>query len=100
MASPAAAGSALNYGCRGGLGYKKGPQDLMKDLGEAGVMRILKRFSEDRPGFPGPAYYHEKPVKKRFGTRIYDLDIKWECGDHSAIVVAIDTGSNEDHQTL
>ena len=40
---------------------------------------------------PRPAYYHEKPVKKRFGTRIYDLDIKWECGDHGVIVYAIDT---------
>jgi tRNA (adenine37-N6)-methyltransferase len=40
---------------------------------------------------PRPAYYHEKPVKKRFGMRIYDLDIKWECGDHSVIVYAIDT---------
>jgi enoyl-CoA hydratase/3-hydroxyacyl-CoA dehydrogenase len=46
--------SDLNYGCRVGLGFKKGPLDLMRDLGEAEVMRILKRFSEDRPGFPGP----------------------------------------------
>ena len=46
---------------------------------------------------PRPAYYHEKPVKKRFGTRIYHLVIKWECGDHGVIVVAIDTGINEDH---
>jgi tRNA-Thr(GGU) m(6)t(6)A37 methyltransferase TsaA len=43
---------------------------------------------------PRPAYYHEKAGKKRFGTRIYDLDIKWECGDHSVIVYAIDTGIN------
>jgi tRNA-Thr(GGU) m(6)t(6)A37 methyltransferase TsaA len=43
---------------------------------------------------PRPAYYLEKPAKKRFGTRIYDLDIKWECGDHSVIVYAIDTGIN------
>jgi tRNA (adenine37-N6)-methyltransferase len=40
---------------------------------------------------PRPAYYHEKPVKKRFGTRIYDLDIKWEYGDHSVMVYAIGT---------
>jgi enoyl-CoA hydratase/3-hydroxyacyl-CoA dehydrogenase len=46
--------SDLNYGCQIGLAFKKGPLDLMKDLGEAEVMRILKRFSEDRPGFPGP----------------------------------------------
>ncbi len=46
--------SDLNYGCQIGLAFKKGSLDLMKDLGEAEVMRILKRFSEDRPGFPGP----------------------------------------------
>jgi enoyl-CoA hydratase / 3-hydroxyacyl-CoA dehydrogenase len=46
--------SDLNYTCRLALGFKKGPLDLMRDLGEAEVMRILKRFSEDRPGFPGP----------------------------------------------
>ena len=46
--------SDLNYGCEIGLAFKKGPLDIMKDVGEAEVMRILKRFSEDRPGFPGP----------------------------------------------
>jgi tRNA-Thr(GGU) m(6)t(6)A37 methyltransferase TsaA len=44
---------------------------------------------------PRPAYYLEKPVKKRFGTRIYDLDIKWECGDHGIVVYAIDTDITE-----
>jgi tRNA (adenine37-N6)-methyltransferase len=44
---------------------------------------------------PRPAYYQEKPVKKRFGTRIYDLDIKWECGDHSVVVYEIDTDISE-----
>ncbi|MBI5443012.1 MAG: enoyl-CoA hydratase/isomerase family protein [Deltaproteobacteria bacterium] len=46
--------SDLNYGCRIGLGFNKGPLDLMKDRGEAEVMRILDRFSKDRPGFPRP----------------------------------------------
>lgn len=39
---------------------------------------------------PRPAYYFEKPVKKHFGTRLYDLDVKWECGDHAIHVLAID----------
>lgn len=46
--------SDLNYGCQIGLGFKKGPLDLMGDLGEAEVTRILDRFAQDRPGFPKP----------------------------------------------
>lgn len=46
---------------------------------------------------PRPGYYHQKPVKKRFGTRIYDLDIKWECGDHGLTVYAIDTDASEEN---
>jgi len=44
----------LNYGCQMALGFKKGPLDIMKDLGEAKVIRIMKRFGEERPGFPQP----------------------------------------------
>ncbi|MBN1107020.1 MAG: 3-hydroxyacyl-CoA dehydrogenase/enoyl-CoA hydratase family protein [Deltaproteobacteria bacterium] len=44
----------LNYGCQIALGFKKGPLDIMRDLGEPKVMRIMKRFSEERPGFPQP----------------------------------------------
>ncbi|MDX9785579.1 MAG: tRNA (N6-threonylcarbamoyladenosine(37)-N6)-methyltransferase TrmO [Desulfobacterales bacterium] len=39
---------------------------------------------------PRPAYYEEKPAKKRFGTRIYDFDIQWECGDSTVHVISID----------
>jgi enoyl-CoA hydratase/3-hydroxyacyl-CoA dehydrogenase len=42
----------LNYGCRIGLGFKKGPFDIMKELGESEVSRIGKRFQKERPGFP------------------------------------------------
>ena len=45
----------LNFGCQVALGFRKGPLDLMRDLGEAEVGRIMKRFLEERPGFPGPA---------------------------------------------
>ena len=44
----------LNYGCQIALGFKKGPLDIMRDLGEAEVKRIMKKFEEDRPGFPQP----------------------------------------------
>ena len=44
----------LNYGCQIALGFRKGPLDIMRDLGESEVFRIMKRFGEDRPGFPQP----------------------------------------------
>ncbi|MBN2032790.1 MAG: 3-hydroxyacyl-CoA dehydrogenase/enoyl-CoA hydratase family protein [Deltaproteobacteria bacterium] len=44
----------LNYGCQIALGFRKGPLDIMRDLGEAEVMGIVKRFDGDRPGFPLP----------------------------------------------
>jgi enoyl-CoA hydratase/3-hydroxyacyl-CoA dehydrogenase len=46
--------SDLNYGCQIALGFKKGPLDIMRDLGEVEVNRIVKKFGEDRPGFPKP----------------------------------------------
>ncbi|MBN2124021.1 MAG: enoyl-CoA hydratase/isomerase family protein, partial [Deltaproteobacteria bacterium] len=44
----------LNFGCQIALGFRKGPFDVMRDLGEAEVARIMKRFGKDRPGFPQP----------------------------------------------
>lgn len=42
----------LNFGCQVALGFKKGPLDLMRQLGEAEVNRIMQKFEKDRPGFP------------------------------------------------
>lgn len=44
----------LNFGCQIALGFKKGPLDVMRDLGGEEVERIMKKFAEDRPGFPQP----------------------------------------------
>jgi enoyl-CoA hydratase/3-hydroxyacyl-CoA dehydrogenase len=44
----------LNFGCQVALGFKKGPLDLMRELGEAEVDRIMQKFAKERPGFPGP----------------------------------------------
>jgi enoyl-CoA hydratase/3-hydroxyacyl-CoA dehydrogenase len=44
----------LNYGCQIALGFKKGPLDIMRTLGEAEVGRIMKKFGEDRAGYPQP----------------------------------------------
>jgi enoyl-CoA hydratase/3-hydroxyacyl-CoA dehydrogenase len=42
----------LNFGCQVALGFKNGPLDLMRRLGETEVDRIMQRFEKDRPGFP------------------------------------------------
>lgn len=43
----------LDFGCRQALGFRKGPLDLMRDLGEKDAMRLLQRFRDERPGMPG-----------------------------------------------
>ena len=44
----------LNFGCQVALGFKEGPFDLMRQLGEEEVNRIIQKFQRKRPGFPGP----------------------------------------------
>ena len=44
----------LNLGCQVALGFRKGPFDIMRDLGEAETRRIIGQFRKDRPGMPGP----------------------------------------------
>ncbi len=44
----------LNFGCQVALAFKKGPFDIMRDLGDAEVSRIMARFQDERPGFPQP----------------------------------------------
>ncbi|MBW2129114.1 MAG: 3-hydroxyacyl-CoA dehydrogenase/enoyl-CoA hydratase family protein [Deltaproteobacteria bacterium] len=46
--------SDLNLGCQIALGFRKGPLDLMRDLGEEEVARIMAAFEKARPGFPQP----------------------------------------------
>jgi enoyl-CoA hydratase/3-hydroxyacyl-CoA dehydrogenase len=48
----------LNFGCQVALGFKKGPLDLMRDIGKEEVQRIMKRFQQERPGFPQPGQSH------------------------------------------
>ncbi len=53
----------LNFGCQIALGFRKGPFDVMRDLGEDEVDRIMKQFDRERPGFPQPkesfAFYQD-----------------------------------------
>ncbi|MFA6445406.1 MAG: 3-hydroxyacyl-CoA dehydrogenase NAD-binding domain-containing protein [Sterolibacterium sp.] len=44
----------LDLGCKTALGFRKGPLELMRDLGETESGRILERFLAERPGMPMP----------------------------------------------
>jgi hypothetical protein len=39
---------------------------------------------------PRPAYYGTRPRKDLFGTRIYDLEVKWRCKGNEAVVTAVE----------
>jgi enoyl-CoA hydratase/3-hydroxyacyl-CoA dehydrogenase len=57
----------LNFGCQVALGFRKGPLDLMRDLGETEVKRIMDKFQSERPGFPMPQHaYVDYQDFKRF----------------------------------
>jgi enoyl-CoA hydratase/3-hydroxyacyl-CoA dehydrogenase len=44
----------LELGCRLAFAFKTGPLQLMSELGEEEVSRILNRLQEERPGMPQP----------------------------------------------
>lgn len=44
----------LDLGCRLALGFRQGPLELMRSLGEPEVRRVLQRFAAERPGMPMP----------------------------------------------
>jgi enoyl-CoA hydratase/3-hydroxyacyl-CoA dehydrogenase len=44
----------LDLGCRLALGFRHGPLELMRNLGEAEVRRVMQRYAAERPGMPQP----------------------------------------------
>jgi len=44
----------LDLGCRLALGFRQGPLELMRSLGEPEVQRVMQRFAAERPGMPLP----------------------------------------------
>ena len=44
----------LDLGCRIALGFKRGPLELLREVGEVEATRILDRFVRERPGMPMP----------------------------------------------
>ncbi len=44
----------LDLGCRTALGFRKGPLELMREIGGPETSRILDRLKAERPGMPMP----------------------------------------------
>ncbi len=56
----------LNLGCVIGLGFRKGPFDIMRDLGEEKTKEVISGFQKKRPGMPGieEDYIHYQNFKR------------------------------------
>ena len=71
----------LNFGSQVGLGFRKGLFDIMRDLGEKDVLRIMERYESERPGFPQPKhpvgdyqkFYRHLLVDEMDGVRIITI---------------------------
>ncbi len=48
------ASADLDLGCRLALGFRQGPLELMRNLGDAEVQGVMQRFAAERPGMPMP----------------------------------------------
>lgn len=58
-----------DLGCCVALGFKKGPIELMREMGEVEVTRILAEFAKHKPGMPMP----KKPICDYFNYYRYLL---------------------------
>lgn len=43
----------LDLGCRLALGFRRGPTEMIDDMGAGTALAVLQRFQADRPGMPG-----------------------------------------------
>ena len=64
----------LDLGCRLALGFRQGPLDLMRNLGEREVRRIFERFAAERPGMPTPKRAFVQYLGFERGVLVDDLD--------------------------
>ena len=70
-----------DLGCCVALGFKKGPIELMREMGEGEVTRILTEFARHKPGMPMPKnpiadyfnYYRYLLVSELDGTIVISL---------------------------
>ncbi len=63
----------LDLGCRVALGFKKGPLELMRELGEQKTGRILQRLAKERPGMPWPQRPYAEYFKFRHHVLVDDI---------------------------
>jgi enoyl-CoA hydratase/3-hydroxyacyl-CoA dehydrogenase len=66
--------SDLNFGSIIALAFKKGVFELMADMGEREVKRIVKAFNKERPGFPQPRRSIAKYVDFPRDILVDDMD--------------------------
>ncbi len=64
----------LNFGCQASLGFKKGPLDIMRELGEKEVLRIMAKFEMERPGFPQPKQPFQEYITFNRHILVDDMD--------------------------
>jgi len=77
----------LDLGCRMALGFRKGPLELMRDLGEAETRRILERFAGERSGMPMP----KRPLAayQDFWRHVLVDDIGGESGGYCVKLITL-----------
>jgi len=63
----------LDLGCRVALGFRRGPLELMRDLGPAEATRVVERFARERPGMPLPK--RALPDYQRFERHVLVDDV-------------------------
>ncbi|MFO1361808.1 MAG: enoyl-CoA hydratase-related protein [Burkholderiales bacterium] len=64
----------LDLGCRLALGFRTGPLDLMRRLGDAEVSRVMQRFAAERPGMPQPKRAPGEYQRFERGVLVDELD--------------------------
>ncbi|MBI1731569.1 MAG: enoyl-CoA hydratase/isomerase family protein [Gammaproteobacteria bacterium] len=73
----------LDLGCRIAFAFRKGPLELMRDLGAPECARILGKFQQDRPGMPMPK--QDLPAYQNFRRFVLVDDV--EAGDGRIVKV-------------
>ncbi len=64
----------LNLGCQLALGFRKGPFDIMRDLGKEKTTQIIETFQKDRPGYPGMEGSYERYQQFRRHVLVDEID--------------------------
>jgi tRNA-Thr(GGU) m(6)t(6)A37 methyltransferase TsaA len=87
-------------GARGGFAEEAPPESISVVFSKEAEEACRRRAAEIPSlrdlivqmiqGDPRPAYYERRPKKNSFGTRIYDLEVKWEYREGRAVVTSVE----------